>query len=214
MTTDDYAKKILNFLRLDMPLEECDVVLGLGTFDVRIGEEAAQLFLAGYGNLLVYSGGFGKITKLLNRQTEAEIFRDIAIKMGVPQDKILTETSATNTGENIQFTEKLLNKRQIKVDSILLVTKPYMERRVYATFKKQWAEQTTKVVVTSPKWSYEDHFNDDIPKDLFINVMVGDLQRIQEFPKRGFQINQAIPVDVWKAYEFLVAQGYNKHLLA
>lgn len=43
--------------------------------------------------------------------------------------------------------------------------------------------------------------------------MVGDLQRIKEFPKLGFQIEQDIPSDVWEAFEALVARGYDKYLL-
>ncbi len=43
--------------------------------------------------------------------------------------------------------------------------------------------------------------------------MVGDLQRIKEYPKLGFQIVQEIPDEVWNAYEKLVAAGYNKHLI-
>ena len=40
--------------------------------------------------------------------------------------------------------------------------------------------------------------------------MVGDLQRIKIYPEKGFQIEQHIPEDVWKAFEFLVAAGYNE----
>jgi len=43
--------------------------------------------------------------------------------------------------------------------------------------------------------------------------MVGDLQRIAIYPKQGFQIAQEIPVDVWDAFEQLVALGYTKHLI-
>jgi hypothetical protein len=43
--------------------------------------------------------------------------------------------------------------------------------------------------------------------------MVGDLQRIREYPARGFQISQEIPDDVWEAYEKLVRAGYDKYLL-
>ena len=44
--------------------------------------------------------------------------------------------------------------------------------------------------------------------------MVGDLQRIREYPKLGYQIEQEIPAKVWRAYEKLGAAGYDKHLIA
>ena len=56
-----------------------------------------------------------------------------------------------------------------------------MERRIWAAYKKQWQDKQVKIIVTSPQITYEEHFNDMIPKDLFINVMVGDLQRIREW---------------------------------
>jgi hypothetical protein len=43
--------------------------------------------------------------------------------------------------------------------------------------------------------------------------MVGDLQRVKEYAKQGFQIPQEIPGNVWKAYEELVRRGYTKHLI-
>ena len=43
--------------------------------------------------------------------------------------------------------------------------------------------------------------------------MVGDLQRIREYPARGFQVPQPIPNDVWQAYEALVTAGFDKFLI-
>ena len=67
--------------------------------------------------------------------------------------------------------------------------------------------------IKSSSISYDDYSNKDIPKDKMINIMVGDLQRIKEYPKKGYQIYQKIPKKVWKAYEQLVSLGYNKHLI-
>jgi len=39
------------------------------------------------------------------------------------------------------------------------------------------------------------------------------MQRIKEYPKKGFQIEQEIPDDVWVAYEFLVEAGYTNRLI-
>lgn len=213
MTTDDYAKMILEYMRLNMDLKPTDAILGLGSLDTRTADRAAELILDNLSDLLIFSGGYGKITKDHNADTEAELFKDIAINKGVPAEKILVEPKSSNTGENIQFTEQLLRDQGIKVSSLIVVTKPYMERRVYATFRKQWSDPDVELIVTSPQINYEQHFNSCIPKDLFLNIMVGDLQRIKVFAKLGFQIEQEIPDDVWNAYNALVAQGYNKHLL-
>jgi len=86
-----------------------------------------------------------------------------------------------------------------------------MERRTFASFKKQWPEKD--FLVTSPPISYEDFPNSEISKEELVNAVVGDLQRIKVYPEKGFQISQDIPEDVWLAYEELVKLGYTKHLI-
>ena len=131
--------------------------------------------------------------------------------MGVPEEKIIIEKESKNTGENIIFTKKLLETIGFNPKKIILVQKPYMERRAYATFKKFWPGQN--FIVASPDIPFEKYFNEEIFRDDVINLMVGDLQRIKIYPEKGFQIPQEIPADVWNAYEKLVEAGYSKHLV-
>ncbi|EDK72719.1 hypothetical protein TM7_0127 [candidate division TM7 genomosp. GTL1] len=86
------------------------------------------------------------------------------------------------------------------------------ERRTLATFKKQWQDSNVEIFVTSPDIAYEDYFTDELPKDFVINIMVGDIQRIRDYPAKEFQIPQEIPDDIWQAYKQLVAAGYGKAL--
>lgn len=44
---------------------------------------------------------------------EAEVFLDVALRMGVPRGRILLETEATNTGENIRFSHRVLRDNHI-----------------------------------------------------------------------------------------------------
>ncbi len=99
--------------------------------------------------------------------------------------------------------------------SFILVQKPYMERRTFATFNKVWPGKSVRV--TSPRLSLDDYLarysHESMSPDEVISIMVGDLQRIREYPARGFQIPQEIPPDVWDAYTELVSAGYDRHLL-
>ena len=142
---------------------------------------------------------------------EADLFAEIAIQKGVPSEKILIENKSTNTGENILFTQKLLARNDVYPESLIVVQKPYMERRAYATFKKHWPDK--KVLLTSPQIPLEEYATGEIPLEKVINIMVGDLQRIRLYPGKGFQIYQEIPNDVWNAYEQLVAAGFDEHLI-
>jgi uncharacterized SAM-binding protein YcdF (DUF218 family) len=136
--------------------------------------------------------------------------------MGVPEEQILVENRSTNTGENIIFTKALLAEKRINLEKFILVQKPYMERRSYATFRKMWPEK--EVIVTSAQVSFEEYLdqytNRELSSDDVVSIMVGDLQRIKVYPEMGYQIRQEIPRDVWSAYEELVKAGYTKHLVS
>ncbi len=210
---DEFARIILEYMKMNMPVRKAELLVGLGVSDGRVAEHTAQLFLDGLGDMIVFTGGFGKITNHNQALTEAERFRDIALSKGVPNDKILLEKQAANSGQNIVLVQELLNGRRMNPTSVTFISKPYMERRIWATCKKQWSNKDTKIAVTSPNITYEDHFNEEIPKDMFINLMVGDLQRIKEYPKQGFQIPQEIPDTVWNAYEELIKLGYTDYVM-
>lgn len=192
-------------------LAKADCILVLGSHDTRVAERGAELYLQGWAPLLIFSGMLGNFTRESWTETEADRFAAIARAKGVPPEAILIENKSTNTGENILFTQQLLQQRQLDPQSFILVQKPYMERRSFATFKKHWPDK--ELIVTSPQLSFEDYPSPDIPIEKVIHIMVGDLQRIQLYPAKGFQVYQEIPADVWAAYERLVALGFNKHLV-
>ena len=211
--TDGAAKLIWDYMHVKDELKKADAIFALCSLDTRVAERAAQLYLDGYGKYLIFSGSVGKLTEGKFMKSEAATFADIALAMGVPHDKIIIEDKSTNTGENIQFTYNLLKEKELLPKSLILVQKPYMERRTYATFKKQWPDSTTAIYVTSPQIAYEDYFDEACPKDLVLHIMAGDLQRIKEYPKLGYQIAQEIPDDVWAAFQQLVGLGFTKHLI-
>lgn len=88
---------------------------------------------------------------------------------------------------------------------------PYMERRTYATFKKQWLDETVEFSVTSPQLTFDEYPCEAVPEDLFITAMVETLVRISLYPPREFQIEQDIPDEVWKAGMRLIEAGYDKY---
>ena len=147
---------------------------------------------------------------------EAEIFRDIAIEMGVPSDRIIVETKATNTGENVLFSYKILSSRNLIPSSIILVQMPFMERRVYATFLRQWpafqvhsddthhTKMKCNVIASSPQIALAQYPNENVGKIVeIVQMMLETMKRIIEYPEKGLQIPQVIPDEVKNAYEKL-----------
>lgn len=210
-TTEALAQRIWDYMHLGHTLQPSDIILALGSNDTRVAEWATTLYLRELAPLLMFSGNVGMLTRHTYHKPEAEVFADIARQRGVPETALLLEPASTNTGENIAFSRRLLAERGLDPQRLILVQKPYMERRTYATFMNFWPGK--EILVTSPPISFADYPTAALPRDRVINIMVGDLQRIREYPARGFQIPQPIPAEIWEAYEALIARGYDQHLI-
>ena len=215
LTDFDLAQKIWDYMRFEQPIEKADIIIGLGSTDIRTAQWCASLYHDGYASKILFTGARGRITRDVFTDSEADVYAREAERLGVPGGAILKESTATNTGENITHSYELLQESDIRVKSIIIVTKPYMLRRAYATFMKQWPNtRKPKMMCSAIDVSFEEYCKDDnYPFEYVTNVMVGDLQRIQEYPKRGFQIEQYVPDDVMQAWSLLVARGYTKHLI-
>jgi uncharacterized SAM-binding protein YcdF (DUF218 family) len=211
MSTDELARVLWDYMRLGHALAPADVILVLGSNDVRVGEHGARLFLRGLAPLMLCSGNVGRLTAGRFEKSEAATFADAAVRLGVPRSAILIEDASTNTGENIDRSRALLASAGVRPSRIILVQKPYMERRAWATFKRRWPEPDLQV--TSPPIPYEEYPTPQIPRDLVINILVGDVQRMRVYAERGFQVPQPVPDNVWAAWEELVARGYTGHLV-
>lgn len=205
------AQVLWDYHHMNHVLQQADCILALGSHDLRVAERAADLYIQGWAPLLIVSGGLGRLTLEVWKESEADQFAKIAIDKGVPKEAILVENRSTNTGENILFTQKLLKERNLNPQTFIVVQKPYMERRSYATFKKHWPAK--ELFVTSPQISFEAYPTEEIPLEKVINIMVGDMQRIKLYAAKGFQVEQEIPDNVWQAFEELVALGFNEHLI-
>lgn len=204
---------VYNYHRMSQPLPaDADAIFCLCSLDMRVATRAAQLWLDGVAPILIFSGGSGKLTADRFVEPEAVVFATVARDMGVPDSAIVIEDKSTNTGENVRFTHALLRERGLDLRRLLLVQKPYMERRTYATFCKQWPEAGTEFSVTSPQVEFLQYPDEENPRDLVISIMVGDLVRIKEYPAKGFQIAQDIPDQVWAAGQRLIAAGFDTHL--
>jgi len=192
-----------------------DVIVALGTNDLRVAEFAADLYLRGFGSSLVCSGGTAHQNDLLAtrwQKTEAEMYADVAERHGVPRERILLETRASNTAENIRFTRDLLGKQQMRPRNIVIAVKPFMQRRVWATMAVEWPEMPA--TLASPDMTLDEYFTSDLAPEKIVNIMMGDLQRIWVYARRGWSAPQRIPEEVRQAYQRLVALGFTKHLIA
>nr|WP_083269017.1 YdcF family protein [Lentzea guizhouensis] len=188
-----------------------DVAIGLGSHDLGVATFAAELYHAGRFPLLVFTGGNSPTTAARFPRGEAVHYREHALALGVPDAAILVEPEAGNTGQNISLTRALLADRGHAPRSVLLISKPYMERRAYATCRKVWPE--VDVSCTSEPLKLDDYVRSIGDEKLVVDMLVGDLQRVIEYPALGFAVEQDVPDDVLEAYDHLITAGFDSRLL-
>ncbi len=192
-------------------LRPCSAAIGLGSHDLGVAALAARLHHDGLFPVVVFSGATSPTTVARFPRGEARHYREHAIELGVPEHAILVEPTAVNTGQNIERSRAVLQQAGIPVTSVLLISKPYMERRAYATCRHVWPE--VDVICASESLDLDDYAKTIGNERLVIDMLVGDLQRIIEYPKQGFAIAQDVPDSVLAAYERLIHAGFTTRLL-
>lgn len=188
-----------------------DVAIVLGSYDVGAASYAAELYRLGRFPLIVFTGASKDNPIRTFPHGEAVAFRAAAVAAGVPQNATMIEDRATNTGANIQLSRRLLSAVGIEPTSVTLIAMPFMERRAYATCRRQWPE--VEVTCSSQPIQCVDYIAAFADQRHIVSDMVGDLQRIIEYPKRGYMIEQDVPEEVHAALERLIGAGYDSVLL-
>ncbi|MGV9990003.1 YdcF family protein [Streptomyces sp. NPDC003374] len=205
------ATLIWNYHQMGHEQRPCSAAIGLGSHDLGVATAAADLYRAGLFPVVVFSGGNSPTTRARFPRGEAVHYREHALSLGVPDEAVLVEPFAANTGQNITFSRKLLAEAGIGVESLTLISKPYMERRSYVTCRKLWPE--VDVVCASEPLELDDYIKSIGDEKLVVDMLVGDLQRVIEYPKLGFAVEQEVPADVFDAYERLVRAGFDSRLV-
>jgi uncharacterized SAM-binding protein YcdF (DUF218 family) len=209
------ARIIWQYHQLGHKAIPADVIIALGTNDLRVAAFAADLYHRGFGRLLVCTGAIAHEDDLLATpwsKSEAEMYADVAERCGVPRDCILLETHATNTAENIRFARALLERHSTRPDNVVMAVKPFMQRRTWATMAVEWPEMPA--TVASPAMTLDEYFTEELTPEKIIHIMVGDLQRVWIYGRRGWSAAQRIPDSVMAAWSHLKTLGFTRHLIA
>ncbi|WP_037641371.1 YdcF family protein [Streptomyces exfoliatus] len=206
------AQLLWDFQQMGHTPRPCSVAVGLGSHDLGVADVAVGLYRQGLAPVIVFTGATSPTTRERMPRGEAEHYRERAVESGVPEDAVLVEPRARNTGENIRFSRELLAERGIDVASVLLVSKPYEERRAYATARKLWPD--VEVVCASSPMTLAEYADSIQDARLVLDMLVGAVQRLMVYPAQGFMVTTDIPRPVVVAFERLRDQGFTSRLVA
>ena len=211
MDTINSAKNIWDFLKINQDLTKSDLILVLGNSDIRTVDKAVELYKKNYANKIIITGGLGRISSNLFDKPEAVVFKNIAVQKGVKDLDIEIESNSTNTFDNFRFTKKMIDESKVSVKSIIIVTKPYMEKRAYLMAKEIF--HNTNLTVTSPDIEFSNYPNQILTKEFVINMLVGEIQRLIIYASHSEIEKVNMPKDILQNYNYLIEKGYTKQLL-
>lgn len=191
-----------------------------GGYDDRPAAHAAELFMSVRERQrrrpVVVATGFASPTARKQwRKSEAaqltHTFEAVLRKAGASPARIAVEPDARNLGDNAKYVNRELRWRGVQPRHIVIVCKPYLQRRTYATFLMQGPGNGCLITMQSPplgvrQWLQGLH--PDISPRRSLSTMVGDFERVA-FPN-NFLRQQAIPRGVWQAYVHLNEAGFSR----
>ncbi|MFD8543458.1 YdcF family protein [Streptomyces sp. NPDC059649] len=204
------AQLLWDFQQMHHELRPCSVAVGLGSHDLGVADTAVELYWRGLMPIVVFTGATSPTTRERMPRGEAVHYRERAVELGVPDSAILVEPRARNTGENIRFSRALIEGAGIDASSVLLISKPYEERRAYATARKLWPE--VEIVSASTPMTFDDYVESIGDARKVIDMLVGSLQRLLIYPRQGFMISLPVPDVVRAAFDRLRDEGFTSRL--
>ena len=122
------ALAIWDYHQMHHPARLCSAGIGLGSHDLGVATLAADLYHAGLFPVLVFTGANSPTTAARFPRGEAVHFAEHATALGVPASAVIIEPEGANTGQNIEFSRRALAAAGVEITSVMLVSKPYMER--------------------------------------------------------------------------------------
>lgn len=151
--------ELYDYLSEEDELKKADAIFTFGGKTLWRVEKAIQLYQEGWSEKLVFSGhgsytGRGEIP-------EAENYREIASRAGVPNEDIMLETESITTPDNVRRSLNLFDKIGFKPNSLILVNSPQPQRRGWCLFKKYLPDSTELIrqnCQTAEKYDRNDWF--------------------------------------------------------
>src|SRR3569833_1117339 len=184
---------VWDYMRLIHPPVRADAILTLGSFDVQAAVHAAALWKRGLAPVVIMSGGLAYRGGLLDagwNKTEARVFAEAARTEGVPEQAILLEEQAQNTADNFVLGRAVAERAGLQPRTLLVVAKPYMTRRGFATGRKTWPE--AELAMQCEEIGMADYFAREADPERTELALGGDMHRILFYPAMGFQIPQDV----------------------
>lgn len=217
---------------------QADLLILLGNSVLHTVEAAAEAFRKGVAREMLLAGGRGHSTSHLRTavrnapryervsvagKSEAGILRDLLVHgHGLDAEDLMLEEASTNCGANAEEAYSLLQAREKRPESILLIQDPTMQRRTRASFRRVWRGEDVQFVNCPPfvptVQVQDDSLEFSMPDgaglwsmERFLSLVMGEIPRLRNDetgygPRgKGYIVAVDIPTEVESAYNRLLS---------
>ncbi|MGM0217700.1 ElyC/SanA/YdcF family protein [Enterococcus sp. AZ126] len=194
---------VINYLSAKEPIAgEYDLAILAGNSLPYLADELVQLFENKTAPLFMLVGGIGHATPFLQKNfknmgikvndvSETEMYLEyFKQKYNLDETLFLTESTSTNSGENALFSLNKVKSIGLNPKKVLLLEDPILQRRIKATFEKEWQQTTAVFTNYVPIVPYvkavneeiifeEDRLNGLWSRDYFLSLVLGEIPRLR-----------------------------------
>ena len=183
----NFLKNAEDFVFVENKPEKSDIIFVPGNGYPQMAEQAAELYRAGLadwvlpsGRYSVVNGNFFGVLKKRdiyngNYETEWEFLKDVLIKSGVPEKKILQEDHATFTYENAIYSRQVTDQAGLEIRKAILCCKSYHARRCLMYYELLYPDTEFYVVPVDADGITRDNWREN---EEGIDAVTGELSRI------------------------------------
>lgn len=167
--------------------EKSDIIFIPGNGYPQMAEKAAEIYKKGMADWILPSGRYsvvsGKFSGVLEKGdiydkeyvTEWDFLRDVLVKNGVPEDKILEESHATYTYENAIYSRQVTDHAGLKIEKAILCCKSYHARRCLMYYQLLYPETKFYVIPVNADGITRENWREN---EVGIDAVTGELSRI------------------------------------
>ena len=167
--------------------EKSDIIFIPGNGYPQMAEKAAEIYKKGMADWILPSGRYsvvsGKFSGVLEKGdiydkkyvTEWDFLRDVLVKNGVPENKILEESHATYTYENAIYSRQVTDHAGLKIEKAILCCKSYHARRCLMYYQLLYPETKFYVIPVNADGITRENWREN---EAGIDAVTGELSRI------------------------------------
>ena len=188
------VKIILQYLAIKNPLQKCEVIFLMGGASLLSAQKAAQLLKEGWGKKIICVSLYGKFSapEWKNRGGDSGMFHEELLRLGIKEQDMIFTSQSTNTLEEVVYGKLFLEKHKLDLKKIIVVSRPFHQRRCDATWTKQWPQ--IHLINCPADEIYE------VTVSILMRV-IGEIDRLRIYAQKGDISYQKIPEDVENEYK-------------